>query len=206
MRSNSGKLLTALVAVLALSAVAATSASAALPEFSANTVFTGTIGATKFKWFGEEWNYKTGTDKGKITGSTVSEVGLRLNTGPNGCNTKGEELVLTALKGRFGYLNKAKEEVGLLLGETSTEPLAECAFRGGIAEEYEGEFIAKITPVNTKTTHFQLRLAQISEKQEFTKFEGEETKSHVLLLGGRAAILEVAEFDLTTAVAVELKA
>jgi hypothetical protein len=177
MRSKSRTTLLALVTVLALSALASASASAALPEFTTTSKFLGAFGESEFKWDGEAWKYANGDFSGEMSShSTVAKVSLSFTIGSIGCNTGKEELALTGIKGRLGYLNKEKKEVGLLLGE----PIyTECTWHGTtrehLVDHYLGDIVAKITPVNTKTKRFKLTLTVTGGgEQEFTKFEGEE--------------------------------
>jgi hypothetical protein len=181
MRHKGRTMLTALVAVLAFGVAVSASASAALPEFSKTAKFVGTASHPEFRWPGggryELWSYGSGTFSGTIaTASTVTGVGAEFHEGKNACYDKaaGEVMRWEGLKGRIGYLNKAKKEVGLLIGEPVTTPIAKCEFPE-YPRQMSGNLVGKITPVNVKTKKFELVFRERKEdEQEFTKFEGEE--------------------------------
>lgn len=204
---NQRKTVLALLAALALSAFVSASASAALPEFTTKSSFVGSFGSSVFA-IGNvyEFAYSGGYFKGQMpTKSTVSETQFAFTGGKKACYTKGEEMVWAALKGRLGYINQAKEEVGLLLGEPITQPIVKCTYMGIYAEEISGALISQITPVNTKTRKFKLKIYQGRGEKEFTKFEGEEAHPLTWSSGQKVGIA-VAEVNLTTEVETEIKA
>lgn len=177
----------ALFAVFAFAAVASASASAALPEFSpagsaskpvsfAGTAFASNLFETAYD---QVWDYGGGaTLSGEITGANeVSNVIISFKGGnPYACtNGKEGEATTNKLKGRLGYINKAKTEVGLLL-EAATGPIMKCSAQAPFyGEEYKGSIIAPITPVNTLAKALHLSYEQWGTgKEKFQKFEGEE--------------------------------
>jgi hypothetical protein len=212
-----------LAGALALSAFASASASAALPEFTPKTSFLGSFGSSKFELEGSEFAYSNGTFSGNMpTTSTISETNFVFNLGKKACYTKGEEMVWTGLKGKLAYINKEKKEVGLSLGEPVSTPIVTCIWTplGYREEKISGALIAQITPVNTKTRKFKLKIFQGHGEKEFTKFESQE--AYPLLWGnyscikigeketctgsGRKVGIEVAAVNMTTTVETEIQA
>jgi hypothetical protein len=202
MRHKGRKMLAVLVAVLAVGVVGAATASAALPEFSKKNTFTGVVGKSTIVTYKcgcsyPEWNYANGTISGSMpTTSTVGGVTLSFDGGTiadgerTSCYSSGgyekDDLELLGpkdkgFKGRLGYINKEKKEVGLMLG--GPETLGGCTFGENGEFSLAGEVIAKIAPINTKTEHFTLTLKSKGHEQEFTKFEGEK-EGFPLLTGG----------------------
>jgi hypothetical protein len=241
MRYKGRKMLAVLVAVLAVGVVGAATASAALPEFSKKAAFTGLVGGSTFVAENcgcqyPEWKYTNGVINGTMpTTSTLGGVKLSFDGGTIvgstrlSCYSKYEgdytydDLELRGpkeegFKGRLGYINKEKKEVGLLLG--GPEHLGSCQILNESNENLAGDMIAKITPVNTKTTHFTLTLKAKGHEQEFTKFEGEkegfplltgsyecltsEGKEYCFHTGEPAGV--TAEIKMTTLEEIELKA
>jgi hypothetical protein len=179
MRSMFRSALVALGAMLALGALASASASAALPEFTTTTSFVGSSERVTMTAGGfGEWDYKSSALKGTIaTKTTVEkmEVNFAEASSPRACyNASKLSLLWTGVEGRLGYISKANKEVGLMLGEPVTTPIAKCTVFETDLENISGDIIAKITPVNTKTKHFVLHfLVNSKGEQEFGKFEGE---------------------------------
>lgn len=175
MKPKSRTAVALLVTCMALAVCGVSSASAALPEFTTNPgSFKGTLGGTLFGEIGlREWKYTSNSFEGLIPSkTTVSNVNIFFK-GNEGCNNTAEGLTWEGVKGRLGYINKTKQEVGLLLGEPVSQPIASCEFkRGPEFEKYSGTLIARITPVNTKTNKFHLYLGIKEGKQEVRKFEG----------------------------------
>jgi hypothetical protein len=188
MRSISIRALGALVAVLALSAFASASASASsLPRFESwgGITFTGNVGQPTFSDNAYSWNYNGGEISGEISGeNTIKNVTITFKDGnEDGCDTTGSpkyELKWTGLNAHLGYINKEKDEVGLIFEGSTSLPkgeIGECNSEtsfifGAGKHEYAGHLIARIEAVGTGN-EFDLRFAGQKGKQEITAFEGE---------------------------------
>lgn len=186
------------------------------PEFTKTSSVSGSIGSTTWNTDGIQWAYQAGTMSGTATGPTIEKLTMHFPDGSEGsCNTSDgdTELVLSEVKGRLGYLNKAKHEAGLMLGEEAySNPLVKCVMRGlGTSASLEGGLIMPITPVNTKTSHFKLALDATGEKnqeEEFTKFEGE-TEAFPVAFSfpvGRRTVGIAGSVEFETTVETEIKA
>jgi len=182
MRSTFKSALVALIAVLALGAVVCASAFAADPEFTGGfpNTFKGEMGGTTFLIEGIDWSARAGSISGTLTGakevSGVSIVftGIEGTNKTYGCENGEDDLTLTSLHGRIGYISKESKTVGLLLSPTSGSVVADChgSFFG--TQEIVGSIIGGITPVNRETKTFALAYNTLGGKQELTHFEGEE--------------------------------
>jgi hypothetical protein len=135
-----------------------------LPEFSPHEAIsvTGAAGTTLFeKTSGARWQWEKFTLEGHISGEKSLEginiVFKKAEAEPCNNGVEANEMVWKGLNGRLGYINKANKEVGVLL-EPATQPLAKC--NGVFAKEYRGTIVARITPLNTKTTKFTLHFEQ----------------------------------------------
>lgn len=192
MRTMCKSTLAVLVVAFAVSAVGAASASASLPEFSTETnAILGTPGESEiYTEVGDQWAYSGGSTSSFVASvsskTAVKNVSLKFNGGTRGCSTKRYGILeWTGLSGRLGYINKEKKEVGLLLGHTPlSTKLDECEREWGADGTYtqSGDFIGKITPVNTKTSKFTLTFSSSYFKQSPAKLEGE-SEAHPLIFG-----------------------
>jgi hypothetical protein len=167
-----------LVAVFALGALASASASAALPEFSpkSHIKFTGTFGGGEIREPSGSYSCSTGSMSGETAnGNEVAKVHIKFVC-KGFCTSHGEKLgtwETSELKGRLGYVNKTKKEVGLLL-EPVTGAVSECEYFAAPAKVL-GSIIGKLTPVNVSTTNYTLTYEQVEAGvQSIRHFEGEE--------------------------------
>ena len=175
-------MLVALATAVAAGAMASAAAAAA-PELSSAPptpsyptptspyTYVAKGGAGKLAWqAGAEWKYGKSSGTGELTSPTnpwhahnkVEEISS------NGCVSKGEKERNLVLNGdeRFAYLNKAKNEVGLVL---ETEP-TECTQLGTSMLD-KGSVIATVSPVNTPTTKLTVSYKQADSFQEPDELE-----------------------------------
>jgi len=110
--------------------------------------------------------------------STTGNLFTGVEVGGVKCSSAGAkegEVVTNGLTETFGFINKAKSEVGLEVKPTTKEGLI-AKFKCGVnTVEVRGGVIGKMTPVNKlvgPTEHFTQIFAQEKGKQEITKFEG----------------------------------
>jgi hypothetical protein len=163
----------AVVAVFAMTAVAA-SAKKTAPTGPAP--LTATSGLSKLSSVGlPEIECKKATSTGELNSPTqgtntttfteCESSGKKCgNVSPGTIKTK--ELVST-----IGYINKAKEEVGVDFTPKTGTVLAEFECEG-IGIKTEGSVIGKDTPVNKMGTTAVVNLVGAGGKQEIEKFEG----------------------------------
>jgi hypothetical protein len=143
--------------------------------------------------------------KGSITGARALSLTLDLEKCAQSsikCNTAGAEVGLVVLPGNatLVYIDKAKKEVGVLLGLTETAITC-----GESNIKVKGSVIIPVTPVNTKTSKVDLALKGNGKgKQAVTEYEterGELKKATLELTAAKKtseAALEVPEeLDLT---------
>jgi hypothetical protein len=175
-RSKFSGVLVALVALLALGASAA-SATENLPEFQGSglkypSTLKGTSLGTAIFDDGGTWDFNPNTFAGEITGSkTFANLTLKFTgVSEHGCAWENET-VFANLKGRLGYINKAKKEVGMIF-EPTKEPIAKCA-QSGVTYYYAGQFIGKVTPVGPSQAKFTVTFTELSQKQQPEFLEGE---------------------------------
>lgn len=178
---RSRTVLVALVAVFAMSVLGASSASASKPEFhffKYPVKFEATSGGATLHRYGGWVGYEGVTVTGEVTApNSVSNVTATFKNAEahsfNCWNAEGRKgLVWSGLKGRLGYINKAKFEIGLLL---HAEPMAKCEDEFG-AQDYMGLVIGRIAPIDRKvktTERFQLTFARSENKELPEFFEGE---------------------------------
>jgi len=182
MRSKCRTALLALVAALALAAVASASALAVeKPEFSGPTGVSvvGSGGTALFtNTGGTKAAFRSSKVEGKIASkTTLGSVALTFKEsgGAEGVCTNAESnqtLKVTGLNARLGWINKAKNEVGLMF-VPPTQPLTVCTWE---QEKWDlaGEVIAKITPVGTPTSSFTLTFTDNETSKQLPQyFEGE---------------------------------
>jgi hypothetical protein len=191
MRSMFRSMLLALVAVFVMSVVAAGSASAALPEFSpsgtanAPVTFALAMGSSKFSSGIGNWEYLEGSGRGQIVAGAVRSLVLHWTNPIGACVNEKNGLVSQKLKGRLGYINSEKKEVGLLLEPETAGPVAVCEREFHGKEEYRGSIIARITPVNKPAAEPLLTFSRTAQNlQEPESFEGEATKHHLESVSG----------------------
>jgi hypothetical protein len=189
------------VAVVALFALGASSASAALPELkpapteAQPVTFTATTSAPT-KMYQSNGQIMECAGTASISGEFINPKAIR-NTvvtfthcklASYKCGNAEPETIKSApLSGTLGYVNKAKQEVGLMFGaEFKHKPLekppiwaaAVFCLAGGTGQKADlvGELISSITPVNRQVKvgeHFSLvNQGSFSGIQEITKFEG----------------------------------
>jgi hypothetical protein len=166
MRSAVRQALCTVGILCAFGSLAATAAQAEeAPYFGTETGFIGSSGAAVFSMEGAGWKYKTSNlAMEKLSKKSFKNITINFNEGIEGCNNSGESgLVLKNFKSRVGYINKSKKEVGMIFEPREVEFEKEwtpCRFYEGVwrgfESHYSGDLIAKITPINTKTTKFTL--------------------------------------------------
>jgi hypothetical protein len=177
------------------------------PEFETlNSTFKGVFKevAITSKFASARWTYSWGTISGEMAShKTLKNVTLTLGEGGNNgwvCNNEGSNLTLKGLRGRLGWINKGKESVGVLF-EPVSQPLAKCSSKDLGNQEYRGDIIAHLGPVNKAATSFELNFeTNGGSSEEPLNFEGE-TEALPLTLGGEAASLAASgtiEFPKTT--------
>jgi hypothetical protein len=189
-RSRCRTSLLALLALLALGATASASASAALPEFSPEGT---TKTPVKFSLKSslvtiQSDNFvidlgRYGEGYGEIVGpKEVQNVVLTLSEPTNECSTDKNKLTFEKLKGRLGYVNKAKHEVGLLLEpEKAGANVLEC--NGLFFKWIGGSAIGTTEPVNKPGKRFFLGFQGGSEYHQLVQsFEGEEARHDLTAL------------------------
>ncbi|MGH2878505.1 MAG: hypothetical protein ACRDK4_02725 [Solirubrobacteraceae bacterium] len=139
-----------------------TEGSTPLPEFSNHegVTLTGVGGNTIFEKTNQaKWNYTSANVAAEISGAKSLQAVISFKQGGvEACNngTETGEMVWKNLKGRLGYINGTSKEVGVIF-EPASQPLANCTATSSI---YKGTVVAKITPVNTKTSNFVLHFEQ----------------------------------------------
>jgi len=129
------------------------------------------------------------SSSGAETGEIVTnEIGLELAYLPGETGRVG--IV-------FNYIFKNPNEAAPLLALKCEKAKYEGAMRG--------DFIAQVTPTNTRTNNFELKLKDVGSAQEFTEFEnynGELIKTHLeySFKGGayKAGLIEVAGLGIET--------
>jgi hypothetical protein len=205
----------AVIAVIALSGLATSVASAALPEFLPGTknTFKVTGGAGNFEQKGGIAPVKckssegTGAVEGPKTGS-FDELYLGCEAPLAGKCTGLDDTTIGSIlaKGTFevGYINKATKDVGILF---TIKPVHfECEKLITLVT-VEGCAIGLITPVNSSTTAYTVKLKQTKGVNEFTKDEGGECKLLSEINGGaKAQSGQETEPKITLASAAELMA
>jgi hypothetical protein len=174
-------LVVAVMAVVALSAVATATASAALPELlpgNAGEKFTGKSGSGTLEVPGEGTIVcKEDSVTGENVGATKKEAAATVTF--KGCTAFGfigakslgdaEGTILVNASLKLCYINKANKEVGVL---TKIENPVHIEVAGKLIV-VEGDQVAKITPVNTKTTKYSLKYEQSAGKPKPEGCEGE---------------------------------
>lgn len=223
------KVLTALVAALALMAITASVAAAeeSQPYFRNVTVkgekFSGKIGIRTIHLednpkglfecgggtiTGEIDGPKTGSHGAKeVAGVIIS--GLSCEGLNSFCKTNREHGTIETkpMKGRLAYISKTTHVVGLLL-EAEAEPIAKCL---APPQEFTmaGSFIGKIGPVESQTKSFTLTYEQNFGLQIPQHFEGEELIHNLEALekeGKRSKFALSGILGLTTTNPIELVA
>jgi hypothetical protein len=167
-----------LVLLCSLTVLGTSSALAAFPAWSeggaSTTKFEGHPAGSGIRFTlenGNTWVFSDGTGAlitGETTGEkSVTNVTLKLTNGRNSCETgpNYREMIWTNLKGKLGYINKAKREVGLLLEPAAGQPIAKCVAEIGGKKEYKGTIVARITPVNVRATKYELHWENEYNKQ-----------------------------------------
>lgn len=215
----------ALAAALCFAAFAAASASAALPEFSTTSTFTGSGGAGTLKTVGNATvkctsNEVVGAPAAEVVGGTkevknglIAFKGCESNVGTKCKNTTTAGEIRTAtLKGQLGYVEPAAlggpVAVGLSPASGTTFAEFECAT---VKDKVTGCVLGKVTPVNTNTKEYALALAEAAGKQNITSYEpvkgAKESCKLAAALAGKAS--EEAGIDqtakLVSAIAGEIK-
>jgi hypothetical protein len=202
---------------LALSAsivVTASAAAAELPEFTVESGFTGTSGKVTLE--------SKGGIKATCVGSSIEGTALSKRHGTFAltetecstlggavkCTTSGHAAGTIFVSGEWSFATKAEKEEAFLRLTISGAAFS-C---GETAEEIKGSILAKITPLSTKTTKFELLAKETKGKPEFTEYfndSGEKRSAQLLLSskggGFEEAGSEFASDKLTTAKETELK-
>jgi hypothetical protein len=200
------------VAALALGAVASASASAALPEFalSSGEKFPVTIeGSTSSGYSGIEarngslWGACVGAKtKGEITGAKAISLTLELAScgeTSHHYHTKGAPVgtIVVSGTGTLVYISKATKAVGVLFTPKETKVYEDGGSETGASFEFWGNIVVPVTPIDTKTSKFELpfRKGKGAGEQEFTKYENEkgEVKSATLIqyIGGYEGVADL---------------
>jgi opacity protein-like surface antigen len=176
-----------IVTMLALSAAVASSASAVeVPEFEKNAgEVEGSGGTATFNGEGgNRYSYQTTELEGKTKSKTeLGGVTLKFLQGgeQEGCINIGKNgLEFAGVNAKLGWINKAKDQVGLMF-EDPTQPLASCKnythLGAGETRYFLGEFIGEITPVGVTTSKYTITFktadADESWEQLPVYFEGE---------------------------------
>jgi hypothetical protein len=201
----------AVMAVLAVAAVVASaSASAAmtLPEFVTKTGWAGTSGAGRLlQGTADEIKCTAGTNSGTMEASkklgtlTITFTGCKSEKPISGakCNSTGDasETILTAGSWHIVLLTGPKGEDFHLIWILLTPLTVKCSiFEFAI----KGNVLGEITPGNTLTKKYALKVALVGGKQEFTSFENDngELVAAKLESNGESATEESANNVLTT--------
>jgi hypothetical protein len=110
------------------------------------------------------------------------------------------EIETKMLETRLEYISKTSHEVGMVFnygGKASTVATFNCPL--GLKEALRGEFMARITPVNTLSLKFPLALNGTKGTPEFTQYENEKAEKVTLspLEIGEGAAFEKGNFKST---------
>jgi hypothetical protein len=141
--------------------------------------FTSTSGAGTLETKGgKKVTCKADTNKGEITGAKTFGKVFVIFTGCESsgfkCNTSGAasgEIKTNELSGELGYLEKATKKVGIVLKPVGTS-FAEFECSSLVKVKVTGAVVGEITPINTMTKTFTLKLEQSKGIQKWTKLEG----------------------------------
>jgi hypothetical protein len=130
-----------------------------------------------FRGSGGDINWGGGTvacgemsGSGSITGPNQVSAAQLAISGCFGETITCTTIEATSLHGHFGYINEAAKTVGLVL-ETAGSPFASFKCKGSAATVI-GAVIAKLTPVNTVSSSFNLAYSSSGGLQSPDKFEG----------------------------------
>ncbi len=176
--------------------------------------FTSTSGAGELKAAGQTVKCAADTNTGEISGTkAVVKVVVKFTKcklGAAECKSAGanpEEIVTTSLKGRLGYLEKAKSgKVGLELEpEVAGGPFA--TFKCGLVEtKVTGCTIGKITSkLNEVLATATVEWKEVGGKQEWTEMvEGVHKPCELSAFGGKAVLVNTD--TVTPEEAAEIKA
>lgn len=180
------KALVALAATLALGALASASASAALPEFegpfpnkftftASNTVTVMTEGSTTL-----HFSCTSSTAEGSITEAHAGTATLKLHGCVSGtgahCTTSGlveGEIKTGSLPIAAVYTKLSPKEVGIDFNYNQTTTFASfsCGFENPVVIRHS--IIAKVTPINTKTSTYTLTFSQSGGFQNPSRYINE---------------------------------
>lgn len=175
---------TAVVAVAALSAVMSASAFAvALPEFSVKTNATSSFGASTFETTSSLLGAITspnGSAELTATSKTLGALHLMFKGvkchGPFGETAAGESLGDTKetvlVLGEYHLVRLSSGHVGAWLLINAVH--IECLFSTGtLLLTVHGDLLGELTPVLTKTKNYELKLTQSKGKQGITEYEND---------------------------------
>lgn len=180
--------------------VVASATPTVLPEtFPIN--LTGTGGQTKLETVGKtRIECKTSKGEGQIVNQHEGTFTLELSECKSlvlgtlvNCHTLGDSGGTKLLKGKLVPVFESLSPLAAaLLYLVSPEIHGECSIILYLAR---GSFIVPVTPINTKTSKFNLNLKQKEGKQEFTEYyneKGEKVKAGLLVSFNGGAFEEVA--------------
>jgi hypothetical protein len=186
-----------LVAIFATGVVAATASAATVEEKTGKGEGTTTNEKgepIKIKWEKDEIKGTSNATGLKSSGNTLFSTSL----GGVKCKSPGAkegEVKTAPLTATLGFINKAKNEVGLEVKPSEGEVFAKFTC-GEVTVEIKGAVIGSIGPVNKLVelgSHFTTEFAQKEGKQAIKKFEGgAEVGLSIRLSGGsfRAAAFQ----------------
>jgi hypothetical protein len=166
------------MAMFAFAAASAASASAALPEALGTfpTTFTGTSGKGALETSsGLAIQCKKGKNSGSITGAKTGTFTIDFEecTGPIGekCNSLGDAEGIILVTGASDLVTIKKGDAGLVLLLKPEVHVICHTFLGEVLILVRGDIITLVTPINKKTTKFELNIKGEKGKQEFTECE-----------------------------------
>src|SRR6185312_13509928 len=168
----------------ALAAGSAGAATIALPEFSAETTFTGTAGKTKFAIGATEVQCANATDSGtstsKKTGTFKFEFKECTLAGSE-CHATGSGSGVVPISGEYKLADAVGGTPESLLLLAVTEVHVECKFLG-TSIRMKGSLLGQLTPTDTLTKSFEAKIHASEGKQEFGQYENENAETVVAKL------------------------
>ncbi len=178
---------------------------ALLPQFTVETKFTGTSGKGKLNLTGAEIKCEEDTSEGSPTSKLLGKFTIdfkKCTLGGKECHSEGdaEGVILTTGEYHLVRLGLGKAGLWFLVNPVKIT----CKFLS-TKTEVKGNVLGGITPINTKTTKYEIAVNVIEGKQEFTKFENDELLQEPAKLEGsvnggafKEATEESAENKITT--------
>jgi hypothetical protein len=214
-RSTKLGLAVAAVCMFAVTPAAASAQTVELPEFSAETSFTSTSGTVTLALSGAEIACASATGEGAATSKKKGTIKADLKEcklSGKECHSTGDKAGIILLSGEYqlaGGVNEVPEALTLL---SISEVHIECLFLSSTAR-IRGSVLGQITPTDTSTKTYEIKLRAPEGKQELTEYETESGEAVQPKLEGsvnsgsfKAMTASFNETKLTTGAAVELKA